>query len=290
MMPNLRASLILLFASGAASARARAQSVTYLLPDRYDVVAGRDVSVHVSRGTSGALETIPWPSVDVGWFLVRSAGTQRNLADADARPALENEDFVRLSLSDPDAALIGIDARPRIERIPGSAWQKFLEAEIADSALPADWRRRASGETVRVRRVESMKLLVRAAKTGSSDADLWRGSATGSSKTGQRTEIRPLIDPTAMAVGSDLPLRVSWADPTGVEAKFVVRQVAAETVQRVSAPGGAGWFTVTAPGEWRIEVHRAKPLQGDPAADWELETATLSFVVPAPSKPAGGGK
>lgn len=288
MMLNLRTSLILLLAFGAASARARAQSVAYLLPDRYDVVAGRDVSVRVSRGTSGALETIPWPSADVEWFLVRSAGTQRNLADA--RPANEGEDFVRLPLPDPDAAVIGIDARPRIERVPGTAWRKFLEAEIAASALPADWRGRASGETVRVRRIESMKLLVRAAKTDASDADLWRGSATGSSKTGQRTEIRPLIDPTAMAVGSDLPLRVSWADSASVEAKIVVRQVGVDTVQRLSAPGSAGWFTVTAPGEWRVEVHRAKPLQGDPAADWELETATLSFVVPAPSKPAGGGK
>jgi hypothetical protein len=135
-----------------------------------------------------------------------------------------------------------------------------------------------------------MKLLVRAAKSGAGDANPWQGSATGSSKTGQRTEIRPLVDPTAMAVGSDLPLRISWSDSAGVEAKIAVRQVGTDAVQHLSAPGGSGWFTVTAPGEWRVEVNRAKPLQGDPAADWQLETATLSFVVHAPSKTAGGGK
>jgi hypothetical protein len=288
MKRNVKKCLLLLAAAGAATARVRAQSISYLLPDRYEVVAGREVAVHVARGASGVLATIPWPGEDIEWFFVRTAGTQRNLSKP--ATALPGEDFLRLELSEPDVALIGMDSRPWIESVRGTEMRKFLESAVAVSSLPADWMAQTSGETLRVRHVESAKLLVRVVRSAPGAKDEWRGSATGSSKAGQRTEIRPLVDPTAIAVGSDLPLRISWADSASVDVRIVTRQVGTETTLTTAAPGGAGWFTVTAPGEWRVEVHRAKRLKDDPAADWELETATLSFLVPAASKPAGGGK
>jgi hypothetical protein len=287
MKRNVKTFLLLLSAAGAATARARAQSTSYLLPDRYEVVAGREVAVHVARGPSGVLATIPWPGEEIEWFFVRTAGTQRNLAKP---PALPGEDSLRLQLSEPDVAMIGMDSRPWIESVHGTELRKFLESDVAPSSLPADWVAQTSGETLRVRRVESAKLLVRVARSAPGAKDEWRGSATGSSKVGQRTEIRTLVDPTAIAVGSDLPVRIAWADSAGVDVRVVARQVATETKSTSLAPGGAGWFTVNAPGEWRVEVHRAKRLKDDPAADWEVETATLSFLVPAVPKPAGGGK
>ena len=288
MKRNVMMCLLLLVVAEAATARARAQSISYLLPDRYEVVAGREVAVHLSRGTSGVLETLPWPGDGIEWFFVRTAGTQRNVAKPGT--ALPGEDSVRLEFDEPDVAMIGLDCRPRVESVSGALMRKFLESQVAASTLPADWMAQTSGETLRVRHVESAKLLVRVARGVPGNKDEWRGSATAPSKSGQRTEIRPLIDPTAIAVSSDLPLRISWADSAGVDVRIVTRQVATGTTQTSLAPGGAGWFTVSAPGEWRVEVHRAKRLQGDPAADWELETATLSFLVPAVSKPAGGGK
>ncbi len=288
MKRDVKMCLLLLAAAGGATARARAQSISYLLPDRYEVVVGREVAVHVARGTSGVLATIPWPGEGIEWFFVRTAGTQRNLAQPGT--ALPGEDFLRLHLEEPDVALIGMDTRPWIESVRGNEMRKFLESAVAASALPSDWMAQTSSETVRVRHIESAKLLVRVVKSAPGSKDEWRGSATGPSKSGQRTEIRPLIDPTAIAVGSDLPLRISWADSVNVDVRVVTRQVATGTTLTSLAPGGAGWFTVSAPGEWRVEVHRAKRLKDDPAADWELETATLSFLVPALSKPAGGGK
>jgi hypothetical protein len=288
MKRNVKMCLLLLAAAGGANARARAQSISYLLPDRYEVVAGREVALHVARGTSGALATIPWPGEGIEWFFVRTAGTQRNVAKP--ATALPGEDSLRLELKEPDVALIGMDSRPWIETVRGTDLRRFLESELAASALPADWMAQTSGETLRVRRVESAKLLVRVVNSAPGSKEAWRGSATAPSKSGQRTEIRPLIDPTAMALGSDLPLRISWADSGSVDVRIVTRQVATGTTQTTLAPAGAGWFTVSAPGEWRVEVHRAKKLKDDPAADWELETATLSFLVPAASKPAGGGK
>jgi hypothetical protein len=284
----VRMFLVLVAAGDAAITRASAQSVSYLLPNRYELASGSEVEVRVASGESGLLQTIPWPGRDLQWLFVRTAGTQRNFAEA--TPGRPGEDFVRVALSEPDVAMIGMDRRPWIERVPGAEMRRFLELDVEATTLPVDWKARTTSETVRVRHIESAKLLVRIVKSVPEGREEWRGSATAPSKTGQRSEIRPLIDPTAMAVGSDLPLRISWSDSAGVDATIVARHPVTGTRHASLARGGAGWFTVTAPGEWRVEIHRAKLLGGDPAADWELETATLSFVVPAASKPAGGGK
>jgi hypothetical protein len=288
----LRPFLLLLVAAVAASTRAPAQTTTFLIPDRYELVGGGEVAVHAANRGPDGLRTIAWPGSDLEWLYSRSAGTQTNLpATTSAR---SGEQFVRIALAEPDAALVGFDRRPWIEQVPATDLRKFLELDVAASALPADWTTRITGETVRVRRVESAKLVVRMTRGTSEGKEKEKedvhGSATAPSKVGQRTEIRPLVDPTAMAVGSDLPLRISWADPSSVDATIVARQPGTETRIAVLSRKGSGWFTVSAPGEWLVEVHRAKPLTGDSAADWELETATLSFVVPAPAKPAGGGK
>jgi hypothetical protein len=287
MQRNLRPFLVLLAAAVAAGTRAPAQTTTFLIPDRYELVGEGEVAVHAANRTADGLRTIAWPGRDLDWLYSRPAGTQTNIpGDTSAR---SGEELVRIALGQPDAALVGFDRRPWIEQVPAADFRKFLEGDVAASALPADWTSRIKGETVRVRRVESAKLVVRMTR-GAAGKEEARGSATAPSKVGQRTEIRPLVDPTVMAVGSDLPLRISWADPSSVDTTIVARQPATGTRIAALSRKGAGWFTVDAPGEWLVEVHRAKPLSGDSAADWELETATLSFVVPAAAKPAGGGK
>ena len=285
MTLRIAGPLILAAACSAWSARgADAQSIGYLVPDRFELSPGSEISVQLARGKAGVLASAPWPSREVDWFLVRAAGGQRNVENPS--PARDGETSVRIALADPDVTLIGIDRRPWIESVPGAELREFLGRDLEPSALPAGWQAHAAADTIRVRHVESAKLLVRVA--GRKD-DL-HGSATAFSKTGQRTEIRPMIDPTSMAVGGDLPLRVSWAGGADAETRIVARQVAAGVVQTATTSKEAGRFLVTAPGRWQVEVHRARWLAGDPAADWELETATLCFVVPEPGKPEGGGK
>lgn len=268
-----------------ASAPAPAQSVGYLLPDRFEVAPGAEVAVQLQRGSAGALRPVAWPRRDVAWFFVRAAGTQQNLED----PRLGGPDgeSVLVELAEPDVALIGMDRRPWVESVPGARFREFLERDLAASALPAEWKTRAAADVLRVRHIESAKLLVRVARTVGGKLE---ASVTASSKAGQRTEIRPLVDPTAMAVGSDLPLRISWSDSADVDARIVARQVSAVIAQVASTQKGTGWFTVTAPGQWQVEIHRAKWLASDPDADWELESATLCFVVPPAAKSARGGK
>ena len=282
-MASLVSRFLLVFAF--AGARAPAQSVGYLLPDRFEVAPGAQVAVALERSSAGALRPVAWPRRDVAWLFVRAAGAQLNLEE----PKLGGPDgeSVLVELAEPDVAMIGMDRRPWVESVPGAGFREFLERELAPSALPAEWKSHAASDVVRVRRVESAKLLVRVARTVGGDRE---ASVTASSKSGQRTEIRPLVDPTAMAVGSDLPLRVSWSDSAEVDARIVARQVSAGVAQVASTQKGTGWLTVTAPGRWQVEIHRAKWLASDPDADWELESATLCFVVPPAAKSTRGGK
>jgi len=263
----------------AVSGRAGAQSACYLVPDRYELASAGEVAVHLARTGAGVLERVPWPSEGAEWLFVRSAGTQLNLDDA--RPRLASEDFVRLSLTETDVAVIGIDRRPWIEEVSAADLRKFLEAEVASGALPEGWRERIPGTRVRLRRIESSKVLVRSGSDG---------SATAVSRTGLRSEIRPLVDPTAIVPGSDLPLRVSWSDSAAGVAAILVQPPSNAVRRAVLSRDGAAWFRVDAPGPWLVAVHRAKVLDADPAADWEIESATLSFTVPPASQPAGGGK
>ncbi len=288
MQRSARLFLVTLAAAAAASTRALAQSISFLQPDRYQLADEGEVAVHVSSRTAEALRAVAWPARDLDWFYFRTAGTQENI---DAANALKpGEEFVRLALHEPDAALIGIDRKPWIEQVSGADLRKFLELDVAPGAMPADWRERSAKETLRVRHVECAKLFVRMTKTTGEGKDAWKGSATAPSKVGQRSEIRPLTDPTTIALGSDLPLRIAWADSASPDVMIVARQPAAGTRLATLAKHGAGWFTVNASGEWLVEVHRAKALTGDPTADWELESATISFVAPAAAKTAGGGK
>ncbi len=267
------------------SARAPAQSIGYLVPDRFEVAPGTEIAVQLERGRAGVFQAIAWPRRDVAWFFVRAAGTQQNLEE----PKLGGPDgeSVLVELTEPDVAMIGMDRRPWVESVPGAGFREFLERDLAASALPAEWRSRAAADVLRVRHIESAKLLVRVARTVGGNRE---ASVTASSKAGQRTEIRPLVDPTAMAVGSDLPMRISWSDSADVDARIVARQVSAVIAQVAATQKGTGFFTVTAPGTWQVEIHRAKWLASDPDADWELESATLCFVVPPAAKSARGGK
>jgi hypothetical protein len=270
--------LLALLVAASASASAPAQSATFLVPDRFQAAPGGNVRIHVETGAASALAPAPWPSGAIEQFFVRTAGTQRNAPDA--APARPEDGFVAVDLGDPDAAMIGLDRRPWVESVPVAALRELGETDVA-----------ASGDTVRVRRLDSAKLLVRSVReTPSGEPERLPGSAMAASRAGQRTEIRVMVDPTVMSLGSDLPMRVSWSDAKEVDATILARHVPSGTSVSVRAPKGSGFVRIDRSGRWQLEVRRARRLVDDPAADWEIECATVVFSVPEPRKAPGRGR
>jgi hypothetical protein len=281
--------LVLLLAASAVGAHARSQSTTFLVPSRFEAASGSKLEVHVELGAGGALSPAAWPSGALEQFYVRTAGTQWNLPDA--APARPEDAFVAVDLGDPDAAMIGLDRRPWIESVPGAKLREFLEKNVEASSLPEGWKARTEADNLRVRHLDSAKLLVRSLRGATvGEPERLPGSATSASRAGQRSEIKVIVDPTVMALGSDLPLRVSWSDSKDPDATILALHVPSGTASSVRAQRGNGWIRIDRAGRWQLEVHRARRLAEDAGADFEIETATLVFSVPEPRKSPGRGR
>ncbi len=283
--PCFRRSLVVLASGLALVATGSAQAVRTLLPDRHELSAGSSVDLRLAEEAGGERTTAAWPAERIRWFFVRVAGTQENF-DA-YTPLRKGLDFARVRVAHAGIALVGLDLRPRIEEVPAKELTEFLAKRVGPRTLPVGWRWTMERETVRVRRFESTKLLLR-----SVDEKGWLpSSADAQGKSGQRVEIRPLADPTAVRVNRVLPVRI-YLPPGGSDgARVIARHVPSGRVQTfLTRPGGTGHFTVDAAGLWTIETHHARPLLNDEEADWEIHTATLSFEVPPVPDEEGEGR
>jgi len=250
------------------AAPAGAQSVTALRADRHELSAREHLRLRFDRERGGALDQAAWPG-EFDWFLVRVAGGQTN------RQSLTSP---QLLLSESGVALLAADRKPRIEEVTPRELRSFLRSRVGPATLPAAAPGRGDEQGLRVRRLESSKLLVRVL----GDEGWLSNSATAQSKTGQRVEIRPLGDPTSVKVRTDMPLRIYVPGPEKAGTKVIARHLASGKRQTfLTDRVGTGYFSVDQPGVWLVEAHHARRLVDDPEADWEIHTATLSFDVPS---------
>ena len=84
-----------------------------------------------------------------------------------------------------------------------------------------------------------------------------------------------------MRVKSDLPLRIYLPFGKREGVKVIARHLESGRTQSFLTDAvGAGFFSVSVPGVWVVEVHGARRLEDDPDADWEIHSATLTFEVP----------
>lgn len=121
---------------------------------------------------------------------------------------------------------------------------------------------------MRVLRVQSACALVRA---GSAATDV------AVSKSGLATEIRALMDPTALLLPSDMAVRV-YADGSAVAGATVIATHAASGEERRTTADDKGIAPVRLDrtGVWRVEFHHAAPSR-DGGADWVVYTCVLTF-------------
>lgn len=207
---------------------------------------------------------------ETAWFFVRCAGTQENRDSV--RP--DSDGLVKLVVPQTDCCLVGLDRKPRIESIDASALDSFFRRHVGgrpDGFDPGD------GTPLRVRRIESMKMLVRVGPEDASPIP----SATAQSKTGQTVELRPLADPTAVPIGAVLPLKVYGVFDTA--GRTVVARHVARDVKHVATtdPAGIAAVTIDAAGTWQVEVHDARRPDESDDFEWEIRSATLTFDVSA---------
>lgn len=216
-----------------------------------------------------------WPADNIRWLFVRAHGSQENRDTLE--PQRAGGDTARIDLAHGGVQMIGIDFKPRIETVTAAALRTFLEAHAPADALqplagvPAD-------QTFRVRRIESTKLLVRAANGEAAPSEV----ATG--KSGQKAEIRPLADPTCLPVGGDLPLRLYADGDKCGNVRMLATHVASGATREIAVNQSAfANLSISAAGVWRVEFCKAAPAGEDekPEADWVIWSASATFETPA---------
>jgi hypothetical protein len=258
--------------AAAAAAWAGPLTTSFLTPSTYSVALGQSLTVHWDAGTALAAQPIAWPSGEVNLLFIRGGTEQENRHDV--KPERSQDNFVAVTIGQPGVTLIGAE-RPVVREVTGSDLRAFLMQNVATDKIAADVARLEADRKYRVRDITSAKTLVRAAT-----AEPEVPSAIATSKTGLKGEIRPQFDPTMAPVGSDLPLTVYIDGDKCPGAKVQVTAVASgKTTTLIADHSGSVHFPVTDLGVWRLEFHYAEPLAHDPAADWTVNTATLTFEI-----------
>ena len=261
-------TILVLLALGVtiAAAAAAPPETSFLTPARHAARVGERVSVQFSTATDARLQPAAWPA-PAKWLLLRGPTTQENRHDV--QPAA-GETAITVQPQEPGLTLIGMDLEPVTTQLTGAELRDFAARNVAEKATGrAEFP--AADTAVPVRVVRSTKTLIRV--TGERDAD---ASVTAVGKTGQHSEIQPLVDPTRAAVGSDVPLRVFIAGDKKTGVKVQVTSPGGQTTSFVTDSVGSGHFRVTEAGVWRVEGHHLVAPAGD-NKEWTLYTATLTF-------------
>lgn len=247
-----------------------AQSVIYFAPQ-----AAKDGAVELAclrEGAERARTPADWPAREFGWLFARESGTQANFDAPGTAPGAGAR--WSLALSGDGGALVGWDLPPRVEEVALAELRGFLMERGGAQALPLlgpDLRR--EGARVPLVRLESLARHVRGA----------RADGIVLTKSGQRMELRAMLDPASAGPGKDLAFKL-YLPPGGAE-HVLVRAVQLESgvVQELRLVDGLVRAQLPAAGPWRLEAHRLRRVEGE----LELASATLVFELPAAT---GGGR
>ncbi len=275
---RLYASVLAGIAILAPTAAAGVLPASYLLPDKFVATAGGQVSLRVETGTPLAAQTAAWPADRLKWVFSRGVGVQENRDRIEATDPAKQ--VAAVTIPTPGVTVIGVDFKPVVTQVSGAELNAFLTANVAGAADNPAVKALGAQPKVRVRRIESATTMVRAPAGDIRDEH----SAVAQAKTGQAVELRPLFDPTMLKVGADFPVRafVDGSKQAGAKIQASAKATDAKTADDTAAAP----FSIKQAGVWRIEFHHAEPLKNDPAADWVIYSATLTFEV----RSEGAGK
>ncbi len=238
-------------------------------------------AVEISVGSAGAgagRAASGWPESEIKWIFERADGTQRNHDTLSAAGVAK--DRASIPLRQTGVTMVGLDFKPRDVTLDeaqlGDLLKRFPEA-------PGEDNRDGSAAKIgrRVRHESSATALIR-----SVDSD--EPSAIATSKSGQRAEIRPFMDPTLLKIGGDLPLKVYADGDKAVGARVRIVPPRGDAIEQVSNPSGMVTIAIDASGVWRLEMEQLVRAKHEPATDWVFYTSSLTFEVPAASGEKAG--
>lgn len=277
-----------------------AQSVSFIEPFRFEANRGENMRfVHVESSLAeqhdepARIVRAQWPLEHIKWFFLRASGTQWNLDQLE--PVDEEQMFISFTLEKSGLSLAGLDQAAQETDIDPDRFTRFLDERLGEGVVDTETLELPEDRRVRVRHLESSKTIVRVLdQNPSQDVHF---SMIALSKSGQRNEIRPVMDPTRAGAGSDVAFRLylEHAEP-GTTTIIATHAASGTTQTAVIDRAGMCRFRFSQSGVWRLEAHAVReleqpeqptrPARGDARADeqqpeWEVHSTTLTFSIPA---------
>lgn len=246
-----------------------------LTASRLAAGVGEKIEISFERPAPDGKSFLPADWSGVSRVFTRCGGEQENRHDVVSDVA--GGRTVGIRLTHPGVLLVGVDLTPALGTMKVGDLQKLLSANLSPDAL-MKMSLPAAGD-VRTKSFVTANVLIRADAPGLAREI----SAVAMSKTGQKSEIRPLFDPTSATVGSDLPMR-AYADGAKVEG-LIVHAVLPDgkRVERTTDATGTFVLPVEQSGIWRVSFSYARPSNMDGDVSWEAFSAALTFEVAAKS-------
>jgi hypothetical protein len=276
---NLSTRLLCALAAGLLPASAGAD--IFLKPAAHTGRVGEKVRLEARGGGLAYGAPSDWREHTVRWMFVRVAGTQKNMQAKDLTPIDEGR-AIELPLEHAGATLIGMDIVAPVAEMPGEQLAPVLrQTNAADKADEV-----AKGGPVRVRYIDSSKLLLKVTASGNAaDGGGDRGenetgpSGVPQSKTGQAAEIRLSVDPLRAKIGSDIPFRVYVNGSSRGEVAVTATPRAGTAMFLTTNASGMGVMNVNGSGQWLLDFRYAEPSK-EAGVDWIIYYGALTFEIP----------
>ncbi len=250
--PPLVVAVVALAAHGALAADPA------VVPATLHPTAGVPTTLELNLPVAAGRERTGWDTANVAQFFVRSAGVQKSFLPLNVAPDAKQATY---SVEKPGPALLCLGVGPPETRGHSDSWQRVTHC---------------------------VKIVLQVRPKDADQAPAPTSNAGLIAKTGQKIEILPLVDPTRVRKGDDLPLRVYY-EGGKVEGGRVTATVAPpagedDTKVEVSAARptdaeGTTWLPITQAGTWVVRfVHEVKG-DSNPEAAPQRYVAELVFDV-----------
>ncbi len=192
-----------------------------------------------------------WEEANIGRFVIRTHGVQQRIAPTSA----PGTDFVEFTVAEPGVAMIILAAGPSEEKGKSDSWQRTTHCT---------------------------KLFLRVRGDGVDDAQALSFSHDPgqTAKVGLAIEVLPLVAPTALRVGYDLPVRVYFNNGSRKGVVVTAHRPDGSIERKTTDSVGSANFRITMPGRWIIRYEHV--------ADGKTYVGDVVFEVPAGASAEGG--
>ena len=220
--------------------------------DAFEVTAGTPARFHLNLPGGER-----WTTANIGHFVVRTYGKQDSISPVPKAGA----DFVEHTFAQPGLAMVILASGPASEKSKRDSWHRTTHC------------------TKLILRVKPNPSLPQAAPSIELDPGL-------TAKVGDKIEVLPLIAPTSLRAGHNLPVRVYFDGQSQKDAEVIAYRPDGSLQKATTDSVGTTVFDLTQPGRWIIRY--ATDRQSPAGEEVRRYVADLVFEVPKAAGEDGG--